>query len=188
MGQVIAALARIKRELQYLHARVSGRLAHFMHLRRQKTQILGNDRYIAQLLPHHIEKRAARPLVPLPVRRLPRFPANRIKCFESPEMVDPDHVKQAAHVFDPAHPPSIAVLFHVFPVINRIAPKLPFLRKRIGRAPGKVRRLVVVVKPKQLTVRPHVRAVRRHIKRNVPYQPYPKQLGIFLELCPLLIK
>ena len=56
----------------------------------------------------------------------------------------------------------------LFPVIERIAPKLPRFAEIIGRNAGNGNRETLAVKLEQLLVRPNVRAVERDTYRRVP--------------------
>ncbi len=76
----------------------------------------------------------------------------------------------------------------LFPVIERIAPKLPRFAEIIGRNAGNGNRETLAVKLEQLLVRPNVRAVERDKYRRVPNNGNMLFIGVCLERAPLLLE
>ena len=166
--QIAALTTGIKRKLQHLHARKAGLFHQLQHRRRQKAQLLRNDRKLAKPLLHCLKEAIARPLLPVAKLRGFVFCRNRIVGIKSAEMIHPHHIIQTEAVLHPRKPPGIAVLLMALPAVERIAPQLARSRKRIRRTPGYRLRLAICVKLEQLRMRPAVRAVHGHINRDIP--------------------
>ena len=100
-------------------------------------------------------------------------------------MIDPHDVIQPEAVIDSPLPPGKVCLFMVTPVVKRIAPKLSVRRKCIRRTARNSLRSSVLIHLKHLRMCPEIRAVRRHIDRNVPDDLNAVIIGILFEAVPL---
>ena len=88
-------------------------------------------------------------------------------------MVKADGIKQFRSRLRPADEKVIAVIFHVFPVVKRVAPFLPVLGKVIRRNPRNKARTAVTIELKAPRICPDVSRVRRNVYRHVPENFYP---------------
>ena len=104
---------------------------------------------------------------------------NRIILIKSPEMIHSYHIIKSKAVLHSGNPPGIACFLMLFPVIERISPKLSIFCKGIGRAT--CHRLGS--SPFQLEqggVVQHIRGIQRNIDGNISNQLNPKAIHIGL--------
>ena len=80
------------------------------------------------------------------------------------DMIDPECVEIIAHVFESLFPPGIAIVSHLFPVVGRKTPILPFDGKIIGRGP---RLLIHVI---ELRRHPGITAIAVNANRDIPLE------------------
>ena len=103
-------------------------------------------------------------------------------------MIDPHNIIQFQTVRDSPDPPLVACLFVIFPVIERIAPKLSRCGKCIRRTPGNSEGIVVFIKLEQFRGRPRIRTVKSHINRNISDDLNSLFIGVCMEFFPLSVK
>ncbi|MPN43623.1 hypothetical protein SDC9_191183 [bioreactor metagenome] len=105
MRQVVARLARVKRELEHLHAGETALLEQRANLVRQEAEIFRDDLKRGERSLELVYEVAARPLDPLSV------PCGFGVCRDAPiggeptEVIDPHTVKQRAGGAHASHPP-----------------------------------------------------------------------------------
>ena len=100
-------------------------------------------------------------------------------------MINPHDIIQLEAVIDSSLPPREVCLFMIAPVVKRVAPQLSVGRKCIWRTACDSLRPSVLIHLKHFRMRPEIRAVRRHIDRNVPDDLNAMIVGILLEAAPL---
>src|SRR6266498_2447517 len=95
-------------ELQHLHPRNPDRLAQLDDLRRDESEVLGDERQIAERVADGIEQRLAWTRHPAAVnsRRLVR--RNLPIRDEAPEVIDAQNVGEAQRGAEARHPPTVA--------------------------------------------------------------------------------
>ena len=82
-------------------------------------------------------------------------------------------------------PPFEAGIFHLFPIVNRISPKLTVGAERIRRATRNSFWVQIFVKKKFSRFRPDVRGIKRNIYRNIADDFYSVFVCIAPEFFPL---
>ena len=103
-------------------------------------------------------------------------------------MVDAHHIVELEAVCDPFDPPLVSGLFMIVPVIERVAPELSGCGKCIRRAACHSSGLIVLIELEHLGRRPCIRAVKRHIDRNISDDLNAFLVRVCVKLFPLLIK
>ena len=103
-------------------------------------------------------------------------------------MVDPHHVVQFKDLRHSFCPPGISRLFVILPAVDRISPQLPGRRERVRRDSRDNSGISLFVKLEQFRMAPGVRAVEGNIDRDIPDDPDPFFMRVFLELLPLLFE
>ena len=183
--QIVAFLSGIKGKLQHLHARIAGLRQHPVHALRQKSQILRNNIHLSKLFLQPPEQLHPRPLLPVAVLCRSVSVGYGIIGFKAPEMIDPHHVIELKAMAYPLDPPLISGLPVILPPIQGIAPELACGRKPVRRTARHAFRLLLFIKLKQLRRRPGIRAVRRHIDRQIADHADSLLIRIVLQLLPL---
>ena len=183
--QIAALTTGIKRKLQHLHARKSGL---FQHRRRQKAQILRNDRKLAKAFLHRLKQLIARALFPVAKFSGPVLCRDRIIGIKSTEMIYAHNIIQTEAVLHAGQPPCVIRCLMMLPPVKRISPQLAGRGKGIRRTSGNCLRLSGFIKLEQLRMSPAVCTVHGDIDRDITDDPYAAPVCIMLELCPLLLK
>ena len=88
-------------------------------------------------------------------------------AFHPPEVIDANHIKQAARALYPADPPAVAVLFHALIVIQRVAPELTVGSEIVRRNAGDLGGHQVLSQLEEFRLRPHVGGIHGHIDGHV---------------------
>ena len=189
VGQVVAArVPAVEGELQDFHAGVAGLLKEFFHRGGKEAQILGDDVLFAQSLVHDFEKINARPGAPAAVFGGVVPKGNGIVGVEAPEMVDAQSVANLELPGDPLEPPGVAVLLHLLPVEQRVAPQLAVGGETVRWAAGHLGGPAVLVQLELFRVGPHVGAVQGHIDGQVANNGDAFLIDILLQAPPLAEK
>ena len=185
VGAVIAAVAAVKAEFQHLHAGVTAFAQQGIDIVGQKAQILGNDAGLTELFLDSGKQCIAGA----------GAPASALRCFvavgdgivprKSAEVIDAHHIIDSAHVADATNPPSIAVLRHSVPVVERIAPQLPCGGEPVRRAACHLGRVEIGIKLEILRAAPDIDTVKRDIDGQIPDDLDMLVVGVFLQRLPL---
>ena len=117
----------VKAELNYFHTREIGILKQFYNIIAEYAEILGNNRSVGIFLKNLVEKLHSRSFCPLAYPCRFTLGGNLPKAGEGSEMVNSNYVIGAYRRPYSVEPPIVAVLFHRFPVIEGITPKLTVL-------------------------------------------------------------
>ena len=110
---------------------------------------------------------------------------NAVVFVKAAEMIDPDHVIKFKAMLQSLAPPCETGLPVVIPFIQGIAPELSCGRESVGRTSRHGRGLIFRIELEHLRMSPGIRRVKCHINGNVPDEPNPVVVGIFLQLLPL---
>src|SRR5207248_8840838 len=89
--------------------------------------------------------------------------------FKSTKVIEARHIEQLERGAKPIDPPPIAALRQQIPSINRISPELAGGTEIVRRHTRNRSGISILVQLKQLAMTPHIRAVMRHIDRDVPH-------------------
>ena len=103
-------------------------------------------------------------------------------------MVDPQGVADLELPGDPLEPPGIAVLRHLLPVEQGVAPQLAVRSEAVGRTAGHFGGPARLVQLELFRVGPHVGAVQGHIDGQVPQDGDPLPVDVPLQIPPLGVK
>ena len=103
-------------------------------------------------------------------------------------MVNTKHIIALRRLFHALYPPLVAVLLHLVPVVERVAPELTRRREIVRRHTRNAARVSSLVKLKQLGLRPDVGAVGRNVYRNVADNAYSVLVAVAPERVPLMEK
>ena len=103
-------------------------------------------------------------------------------------MVDSEAVKKRKRMLKPLYPPAVTVFSHIFPVKNRISPKLTLAAEAVGRHSRNSQRIKISVKLKLSGVSPDICAVMRNIYRQIADNINSVFVGIGFQRIPLTEK
>ena len=145
VGQVRVVGMAVECELQNARAGETKRVTERDHVRRDDSQVLGEERQTAQGLLHLGEEAGARPRHPLTGLRRRSSGRHVPRGGESAEVIEPDGVdvsQQGAHAVDA---PAVATRGQRVPVVDRIAPPLSLRAEVVWRHPGDDARPVLCV-------------------------------------------
>ena len=185
VGLVLAVAPGVEGELQDLHARVAGLLQQLVDLRRQKAQVLGDDRPIPDRILQGPEEIHAGSRHPGPVHGRVLLRGDLIVGLEPAEMIDPDRVIEKEGMLHPGLPPGEIFRPVPVPVIDGIAPELAGRREGIRRAARHDRGPALLIQLEEVRMAPGVRAVHGHIDGQVSDDPDIVAGRIALEGLPL---
>ena len=183
--QIHVLFSCIERELQDLHARISGLFHQILHFLRQITQILSDALKVPQLLAQRAEQFHSRTLLPVPVCRLFGLRGDHIIRLKPPHVIEAHHIKKPQLLADPADPPGEALRAVRVPVIHWITPALSLRRKGIRRSARFKGAAAVFIKLVQLRIRPAIRALISSVVRNIPNELDGFCMGVLFHLVPL---
>ena len=184
MGQILVVPAA-KGELQHLHAREGAVGQQLAHAGEQFAQVLGDDGQLAQCGFQCIEQLHAGSVLPLAGAGGGAGGRDRPVGVKAAEVVDAQQVVDAQRVAHPAHPPCVAGLFVVCPVVQRVAPQLAVcgeVVRRAARHPGKA---AVGIQLKQLAAHPCVHRVGRDVDGDIAQDLHALFVGVGLDGLPL---
>ena len=91
-------------------------------------------------------------------------------------------------VDDTLRHPGVAVLFHRFVIVKRIAPELSVFGEIIRRHSRDFGGFKVLVEPEIRGISPHVGRIVRHVYRHISEYLDAQRIDVFLKLCPLRIE
>ena len=135
-GQIVAGTAGIpgvKSKLQYLHAGIAAFLYQLADRISHIAQILGNDFFFSQRMPHRLKELDSRAFFPVSLSGVICVCRDGEIFVKASEMVDAHHIVEAVAVGQTANPPAVAGISVVFPVVEGVAPQLSGSGKAIGR-------------------------------------------------------
>ena len=184
VGQILAVPAA-EGELQHLHAREGAVGQQLSHAGEQFTQILGNDGQLAKGSFQRIEQLHAGAILPLAGAGGGAVRRDGPIGIEAAEVVDAQQVVDAQCVAHPAHPPRVAGLFVVVPVVQRVAPQLTVCREVIRRAARHTGKAAVGVQLKQRAAHPCIHRVGRDVDGDVAQDLHVLFVGVGLHRLPL---
>src|SRR6266568_897129 len=196
MWQVWIRRTGIKSELNYFHSREVIAITQSSDIRRDYSQVFGNDWQFPEGSEYRIKQRCSGSLDPGPVDS--GFLTRRyMPCgLKAPEMIDTDDVKELEHRTKTLDPPRVLPAPHLFPVIQGISPKLTGGAEIIRRHSRNSGRLTLRIEKKQFTTTPHISGIvadkNRYIANNgnsfcgricSQFTPLPEKLplNIFLD-------
>src|SRR5699024_10214009 len=137
MGNVIVVIHISETKLQHLHAGEAKLIAQTFYIRRDDTEVFGEDRQdFSELFFDRGEQSVSRSLDPLAVDGGLLAGRYGPVSFKATEMVDAQIVCQGELASDAADPPLISRLFMVIPVVKRISPELACRAEVIRRHSG----------------------------------------------------
>ena len=183
---VHVVLAFHKRKLHHAHTRQLRFFQQVDHTVVDDAEVLGNDLRVFERAVHGVEEIRLRAVEPLPFFGGLRFGGHGPVGGKSAEVVDAHGVKQLKARAEAIHPPTVAVFFHLCPVIKRVAPLLAELAEIIRWHARHVLRLAVLCQVEQMAVRPHVGTVSRNVHRQIADDLHTFAVCIFFDLLPLL--
>ena len=132
MGEVFVLAVR-ETELEYLHSGIAALVEHFAYLGRDESQILGDYVQLAEFFLCKAEQFVIRAFFPFADSRILVAERNGVIAFKTAEVVNADDIVQLRSGSDTLDPPLVACFLVVFPVVERISPKLTRWREVIGR-------------------------------------------------------
>ena len=179
-------ISRVKGKFEHLHIRESRVPDKLPHGIRHIAEILGDDRRFADRFPDRVKQLYPGSFFPVAARRGLILGRDGEEFVKSPEMIDPDDVKELAAFADAADPPVIPFRGMAVPVVERIAPQLPVRRKAVRRHAGDQTDPSALVEHKEVAMRPEVGAVMRDVDRDVADDPDALRSGIRSQRLPLL--
>ena len=183
--QVVRVPVRVKGKLHNLHPGQAGVVQQLAHAGGHITEILGDEVQIVEPGGEHAHKLHAGAGLPDAVfgGRLPV--GDGPVALQAAEVVDADAVVEAARALDAADPPAVAVALHRVPVVKRVAPELPVVRKGIGRDAGDRLGDVLAVELEILRLAPYVGGIQGHVDGDVADEGNALAVGIFAQRVPL---
>ena len=184
VGQILA-VPTAEGELQHLHAREGAVGQQLSHAGEQFAQILGNDGQLAKGSFQRIEQLHAGAVLPLAGAGGGAVRRDGPIGIEAAEVVDAQQVVDAQCVAHPAHPPRVASLFVVGPVVQRVAPQLTVGREVIRRAARHTGKAAVGIQLKQRAAHPCIHRVGRDIDGDVAQNLHVLFVGVGLHRLPL---
>ena len=185
VGQVVARLPAVERELHDLHAGVAAGGQHGLDLRGQIAQVLGNDAALPQRFVHGVDEGAVRAFDPFAARRRGVPGGDGVVALEAAEVVDADDVINGGGVLHPALPPGKVLCLVAGPVVERVAPELAVGRKSIRRAAGHLGQVDLPIGLEKLWPGPEVAGIRADVDGDVAHQLNALLVGVGLEGAPL---
>ena len=105
--------------------------------------------------------------------------------LQTAEMVDAYAVKEGECIAHTLAPPSIAILLHTLPIVERIAPELTVGAEVIGRHACHCLGTKLSIEQEELVVCPDVGTVVGNVDGNVPDHGDAALVGVCLDLHPL---
>src|SRR5258705_13937799 len=114
----------VEGELQNSGSRKLELVTQRPYVRRNKTQIFGDERQATQLFVHRFEKAGARTLHPLSGLSRGRARWNVPRGRESAEVIQSNRIHVSEQGTQPVDRPAITGCANRIPVVNRIAPQL----------------------------------------------------------------
>ena len=171
-------------KLDHAHARGARSGNQRTHGRRDATEVLGNDRQLAEALMCGLEEVDARSKEP---RALERRLALRdgVVRGEAQEMVETHVVVQLEHALKAGHPPIVPTILEHIPAEGGVAPQLAFRAKRIRWSTGLRNGGAILVDREDVAVRPHVGGVARHVHGHVTDDLDATAIGVGTQAVPL---
>ena len=109
-------------------------------------------------------------------------------AFKAPEMVEANHIIHLGSGGQTAHPPAVAGVGHLFPVINGIAPELTVFRKGIGRTACHHFGTAVFVQQEQFRCRPDIGGIQGNVNGNITDDADALAVGVCAKGLPLTVK
>jgi hypothetical protein len=170
--RVVVRQERVRRvavegELQDLHARQLELVAQRLDVRRDRAEVLGDDRQVAERVARRLQERGAGsgPVAALDggLRARGDLPV----ALHADEVIDAQHVDLREHHAQALDPPLVAARRHHVPAVQRVAPELPGRAEVVGRHARDDRRLALRVEEEEIGVGPHVGAVVGDEDRDV---------------------
>ncbi len=177
-----------KRKLQDTHPRKSKLLPQPFHLRGNHAQIFRHKRQLQQLALHRLKKLRSRTLHPAAFLCRARAGGHFPERLEAAKVVQPHQVEQLERSANPLDPPAMPRRRRYIPAVKWIAPKLSGDAEVIRRNSGNYCGARVLVQSEQFGMRPNIRAVMRHVNRNIPHHANTQTFAARLEQLPLAVK
>ena len=184
MGQILVVPAA-EGELQHLHAREGAVGQQLAYAGEQLAQVLGDDGQLAQCGFQCVEQLHAGAVLPLAGAGGGAGGRDGPVGVKAAEVVDAQQVIDAQCVAHPAHPPGVAGLFVVCPVVQGVAPQLAVcgeVVRRAARHPGKA---AVGVQLKQFAAHPCIHRVGRDVDGDIAQNLHTLLVGVGLDRLPL---
>ena len=185
MGAVVAAVAAVKGKFQHFHAGVFALSQQLPHIIGQKSQVLGNNAGAAQFLFDGGKQAVAGTSAPAAILGCLIAVGDGIIPSKAAEVINAQHIVDAAQVADATHPPAVAGGGHGVPIKQWVAPQLTGGGEAIRRAAGHLSRQQVFVQLELLRAAPDIHAVRRHIDGQVTDNLDALRVGIGFQFFPL---
>ena len=178
----------VESKVNNLHARISGTLNKLYYRRSKITKILSYHIHLSQHFLHPCKESIARTLFPFAYYSIFSAVRNGIIGIKTSEMVYSYSIIKLKSPGHTLHPPLVAGLLMIIPVIERVAPKLTCSRKGIRRTACNRYRGKIFIKLEKFRICPGIRRVKGHIDRHISDYLYSLFIGIFFKLLPLYIK
>ena len=186
MRKVGAVRVRLKAELNDAHAGELRVLQEFHNVFAEYAEVFRDNRHFAELVFHRVKQRFAGAFFPNAVFGGVAVGGNRPVRGKRAEVVDAHRVVKLQRGADAFAPPSVIVLFHCYPVVKRVSPKLAVLREIIGRHAGNaLADKSAVVNFKQMPIFPNICAVKRNINRHIAEDFHAVFVGVLFDFAPL---
>src|SRR5207253_8378568 len=112
-------------ELQHLHTRKARSTEQCAHFVRYQPEVFGDHRRVAaECRANGVEHRVAGSAHPIAAHGGRRVSRHLPGSLEATKMVDANEVDQLQKVAEPVDPPSVPIVSHRAPVVERVTPQL----------------------------------------------------------------
>ena len=172
-------------KLQYLHSGQVEPVPQPDHIRRDDTQVFGQDGQAAQFGLDRLEKVRPRAFNPAPDLGS-RVPGRDLPVSgKAPEMVYAQDIHQFQGGLHAFQPPGIPAGPVDFPLVQRIAPQLAGRGEIIRRHARHDGWLAVFIQVEQVGMRPHIRRIIGHEDRDIADDLHALFMCIGVQRIPL---
>ena len=172
-------------KLNHTHRRISRAFEELYHLVGNYAQILSHKSERRDFLFYRREKAFPRSVAPEAVFCVGSVRLYAVIIRKSYKMVKTNRVEKLRRRLCPADEKFISVIFHILPIVKRIAPLLPVLRKIVRRNARNKARTTIPVELKAPVICPHISRIRRYIYRHIAEYLYSERIDISAQTFPL---
>ncbi len=127
-------------------------------------------------------------LAPFPFFRCEIAIRNGIITGNTDKVINPYDIIHLCRKSHTVFPPCKSVIFHLIPVIKRVAPQLTCRAEIIRRHTGNRDGTAIFIELEQIRMPPDVCTVQRHVNRNITNDLNPVIICIRFQLTPLPVK
>ena len=159
-------------KLQHPHARQIELLAQRIHLTGDQSEILGDQRQLAELFAQRGKERRTRRLDPFAMNGGLILSRDCPERFKATKVIEPDDVVECTRPAHAVYPPVKAPALQHIPLVERIAPPLAGLAEIVGRHTRDANGREVFEQLENFRVGPHIGAVVIDKNSHIPNEAY----------------